>query len=174
MRRSREAAPTDGAESDDSTDSTLDDGGDAVLGAVGLSLGDLGATPAEDTPDASYRAATHSFVSTDDDEVMVAGDSDDAGDARAELRAIVDGLINDQLGDTPTAPVAAGPGTPRTAASPHALTPDGKLVSIQQLVAQCNHLRVGEKPSKDRLTRVKQLNTSQRAIVQVRGANARR
>ena len=79
-----------------------------------------------------------------------------------------------QLGDTPTAPVAAGPGTPRTAASPPALSPDGKLVSIQQLVAQCNHLRVGEKPSKDRLTRVKQLNTSQRAIVQVRGANARR
>jgi hypothetical protein len=174
MFRSRKAARTvtDGVDSDDSTGSTLDDGGhDDVLGAVGVALDELGATQADDTPMASIAAATHSVVSTDDDAVLVAGDSDDASDARAQLRAIVDGMISEQLdnSDTPAAPAAAA-GTPRAAASPHAETPDGKLVSIQQLVAQCNHLRVGEKPSKDRLTRVTQVDASQRTCVQVSSA----
>jgi hypothetical protein len=175
-RRSRNVS---GDSSDSDSDS--DDQICAFLGAVGISPDQLGA-PLEEPEDAPvrYAAAAHDFVMAEGDEVMVPADTEDARDARAQLRGVVDGLISERLEeldrlDPPTAP-AGGGAQPRTRASPHVLTPDGKLVSIQQLVAQCNHLQVGEKPSKDRLTRVMSVdtsaigNSSQRTYVQVSGA----
>jgi hypothetical protein len=170
--RNRTDTAAGGEESGDGSDSDGDvDGTCNFLGAVGMSLDQLGDTEmAADDASASYAGASHHFVITDDDdgnaadsEVIVAADTDDARAARGELRGMVDGLIDEQLhsGDSPM---------PTARPSPHALTPDGKLVSIQQLVAQCNHLRVGEKPSKDRLTRVMQVDTnssSQRTHFQV-------
>jgi formylmethanofuran:tetrahydromethanopterin formyltransferase len=127
-----------------------------------MALDDLGSPPSEETP-TTYEAAAHRFVYTEGDngemeEVLVAADVEDAQMARAELRCMVEGMIGEQQ------PPAEG----NTRASPHARTPDGRLVSIQQVVAQCNHLRAGETLSKDRLTRVMQVDaTAQRTLAMV-------
>jgi hypothetical protein len=119
-------------------------------------------TQCEDTP-VTYEAAAHQFVYTENDdgemeEVLIAADVDDAHMARTELRCMVEGMIGEQQ----------LPADGEVRASPHARTPDGKLVSIQQVVAQCNHLRAGEKLSKDRLTRVMQVDvTAQRTLAMV-------
>jgi hypothetical protein len=52
-----------------------------------------------------------------------------------------------------------GSATLKAPVQQHVHVPGRGMVSVQQLVAEFNHLAPGEKPSKDRLTRVAQLCT---------------
>jgi hypothetical protein len=162
-------ARSDGGGADDSG-SESDDDNDDILGATAVPIEQLGGggNLSEDG------AATHSFKAVIGDdgepaEVLVAADVRDSHVARAQLRDILDGMI----GDSHTPENTAAGSTESTRGSPHVLTEDGKLVSTQQLVAQCNHLRPGEALSKDRLTRVMQVPVDttashQRTLAQVR------
>lgn len=72
----------------------------------------------------------------------------DTSDARMQLREVMDNMLVDAVNATQTA------ARPKTQS--HVLMPDRGLVSIQQLIAQLNHLAPGEKPSADRLARIAQ------------------
>jgi hypothetical protein len=179
----------DSGPSDDDSDGAA---GLRTLGAVGVPIEPLGAAAAStDDSYTSYRPASHTLQSIEDGdadgeltEVMVGAGVEDAHVARAQLRDLVDGMIGELGGAALTAAggaaeaaaaggvaeaTNAGGAAVPTRGSPHVLTPEGKLVSVQQLVAQCNHLRPGEKLSKDRLTRVMQVDNTapRRTLVMV-------
>jgi hypothetical protein len=133
-----------------------DDGGD--LAATGVML-DLSAT---------VSPASHSITSTNGNDsdslsdgvaIVLDTSTPDTADAQHQLRGLMDNMLFDATMRQP-----AGVSTTAAAVPPrtqsHAYMPGHGLISIQQLVAQLNHLAPGDRPCADRLARIAQSNSA--------------